>query len=226
MGIFESDSAQRCIEALARIKDGEHDGLVADQAHAFVDFAGVAAPDLRLDLARVTKKLPAIAQSKKALEIDVPSIHHVEGSRFANQPVEQIDFVVLAVADMDKRRDIASQVLKRVQLDSCFGGTERGPRKQRQAQIDGSGIESINGVFQVDSKRLVGIEPSRHRDQTLCEIAVDPPVASCVGVGQGVARHGAAKAQVIELKRLARRQASISRSLSRKVSCANAIDRY
>jgi hypothetical protein len=153
-------------------------------------------------------------------------IHHVEGSRFDNQLVEQIDFVVLAVADMDKRRDIASQIQKRVQLDSSFGGTERCPRKHRQAQIDGSGIESVNGVFQVDSKRLLGIEPSRHCDQTLCEIAVDSPVARCVGIGQSVARYRAAKPQVIELGGLRVQTGfDIAQALA-KGHCVNAIDRY
>ena len=105
----------------------------------------------------------------------------------------------LAIADMNERRDIASQVQQCVQLDRRLGRTERCPREYRQAQIDGGGIQSVNGVFQIDSKRLVGIKPSRHRDQTLCEVAVDAPVASCVGVGQGVARHDAADTQVIEL---------------------------
>jgi hypothetical protein len=81
LGIFEPDSAQWRIEALARKKGREHDAF-ADQARAFVDFAGVAALDFEIGLVRVTKKTACIAQSKKALEIDVAAIHHVEGSRF------------------------------------------------------------------------------------------------------------------------------------------------
>ena len=61
------------------------------------------------------------------------------------------------------------------------------------------GIESVNGVFQVHSKRFVGTDvfaPSRSdavrnrsRSASACR----------VGIGQGVARHRTAKAQVIEL---------------------------
>ena len=66
LGIFELDSSQRRIETLARIKDGEHDGLVADQARAFVDFAGVAALDFEIGLGASDKETAGIAQSKKA----------------------------------------------------------------------------------------------------------------------------------------------------------------
>jgi hypothetical protein len=63
--IFELDSSQRRIEALARVKDGEHDGLVADQARAFVDFVGVAALDFEIGLGASDKETACIAQSKK-----------------------------------------------------------------------------------------------------------------------------------------------------------------
>jgi hypothetical protein len=197
--IFELHSSQRRIEPFARIEDGEHDGLVADQAGAFVDFAGVAALNFEIGLGTRDEETAGTAQSKKALEIDIAAIHHVEGARFGNQLVEQVDVVPFAVADMNEGRDIAPQVQERMQLDSRFGRTKRCPRKHRQTQIDGGGVESVNRVFQIDSKGLVGIQPSCHRDQPLGKVAVDAPVASCVGVGKSVARHGAADAQVVEL---------------------------
>ena len=43
LGIFEPDPSERLIETLARIEDGEHDGLIADQAFGSVHFVGVAA---------------------------------------------------------------------------------------------------------------------------------------------------------------------------------------
>jgi hypothetical protein len=51
LGIFEFDPAQWRIEALARVKDGEHDGLVADQSRAFVDFVRVAGLNFEIGLA-------------------------------------------------------------------------------------------------------------------------------------------------------------------------------
>src|SRR3974390_2148480 len=62
LGIFELDPAQWCVEALARVKDGEHYGLVADQARGFVDFAGVAALDFEIGLGAGNKETASLAQ--------------------------------------------------------------------------------------------------------------------------------------------------------------------
>ena len=54
--IFEFDSSQWRIEALARVKDGEHHRLVADQACVFVDLAGIAALDFEIGLGASDKR--------------------------------------------------------------------------------------------------------------------------------------------------------------------------
>jgi len=176
--------------------------LVADQPRRFVDFVGVAALDFEIGLGTSDKEAACLAQSPQTLEIDIAAIHHVESPGLGDQLVEHVDFVPLAIADTNERRDIASQVQQRVQLDSGLGRTERRPRKNRKAQIDGGGVQSVNGVFQLDSKRFVDVEPSCHSDQTLSEVAVDAPIPSRVGVGQGIARYSRAKTQVIALGRL------------------------
>ena len=113
--------------------------------------------------------------------------------------VDHVDLVPLAIADTNEGRDIASEIEQRVQFDSRLGRTERRPREHRKTQIDGGGIESVDGLFELDSKRFVGVKPPCHRNQTVGEVAVDAPVPSCIGIGQSVARHGRANTQVIEL---------------------------
>src|SRR5258705_6337343 len=56
--IFDPDPSQGCLEALARIKAGERDSLIADQPCLSTarEYRRLA---LRLVLARMTKKLPA-----------------------------------------------------------------------------------------------------------------------------------------------------------------------
>jgi hypothetical protein len=152
LGILEFDSPQWRIETLPRIKDGEHHGLVADQAGGFVDFVGVAALDLEIGLGASNKETACLAQSSQTLEVDVAAVHDVEGSWLGDQLVEHVDLVPFAIADTNERRDIASQVQQRVQLDRRLGRTERRPRKHRQAQIDGGRIESIDGIFQATPK--------------------------------------------------------------------------
>ncbi len=54
---------------------------------------------------------------------------------------------------------------------------ERRPRKQRQAEVDGGGIERVDGVGEIDAKSVVGVQAPGDGDQGLGEVGVDSPVA-------------------------------------------------
>ena len=58
----------------------------------------------------------------------------------------------LAIADVNKTRDIASQIEQGMQLDSGFGCSKRRPGENRQTQSDGGRVERINCVVQIDAK--------------------------------------------------------------------------
>jgi len=45
-----------------------------------------------------------------------------------------------------------------VKFDVRLGLTEVGPREKCQRQIDGGGVERIDGVFQIQSEVFAGIE--------------------------------------------------------------------
>ena len=77
-------------------------------------------------------------------EIEIAPIHQIEGSRFQEEMVEDIDIVDLAVGNKDNGRNTSMQIQKRVQFDSAFVFAELGPWKERQAEIDGGGIQGIN----------------------------------------------------------------------------------
>ena len=51
-----------------------------------------------------------------------------------------MDVVQLAIADVQERMNVAAQVQRHAQFDGRLGSPKRGPRKHRQAQIDGAGI--------------------------------------------------------------------------------------
>ncbi len=134
--------------------------MIADQTGGFVDLVRVTALNLEIGFGADHKETANFVQSPQTLEVDVPTVHDVESTRFGNQFVEDVDLVPLAIADPNKRRDIASQIEQGVQLDRCFGRTKRCPGEYRQTQIDGGGIQSIDGLGEFDSKRFVDIEPS------------------------------------------------------------------
>ena len=60
------------------------------------------------------KEAARLVQSMQPFEVDIASVHDVEGAGLGYQQVEHIDVVQLAVADVQKRRDVAAQVQKRV----------------------------------------------------------------------------------------------------------------
>ena len=105
----------------------------------------------------------------------------------------------LAAGDADKRGNVAVQVQQRVHLDGGLAPAKLRPRKQRQAQIDGGRIQSIQALLQIDANRIVGIQRSGDADQHLREIGEDAPVVRFVGIGQRRARHLAAESHVIQL---------------------------
>jgi len=72
--------------------------------------------------------------------------------------------VHLAIGDVDERRNIAAQVQQRMQLDRRLVPPESGPRKQRQAQIDGRRIQRIQALVQLDAYGLAGIQPGAPKD--------------------------------------------------------------
>jgi len=187
-GVVESDAAQWRIEVLVGVGTREHDGLVADQSGVAIDLMRIAALEPEIGPGSGHKEAACLVKPEEATEVDVATIHDVEGSGFGQQQVQNIHVVKFAVADVQERGDIAAQVQKRVQFDCCLGRTVGCPGKQRQAQVDGTGVQGIDGLFQIDAKRLVRIQTPSHANQSLRKVGIDTPVAHFVGIGQRAAR--------------------------------------
>ena len=114
--------------------------------------------------------------------------------------IQHVDLVGLAVRDMNESRDIAAQVQQGMQLDRCLGGTKRRPWKQRQAQVDGRGIQCVDRVVQVDAEAVVAIQLARTPDKQRRQVCPDAPVASLVGIGQRRTPDRRAKAHAVQLR--------------------------
>lgn len=78
------------------------------------------------------------------------------------------------------------------------------PWKHRQAQIDGAGVQRVDGVRQFHIENVGSIELACSSNKPVCEIGVDAPIAGLVGVVQRRASNRLAKSHVIELCRLRR----------------------
>ena len=139
--------------------------------------------------------------------------------------VENIDVVHLAVTDENERVNIAAQIKQRMELHGGLGGSKRRPREHREAEIDGGGIQRIDGLVEFKRQWIVGIEPPRDADEVLGEVGVDAPVAHGVGVRQGVAGNRAAETQMVELEGLRAKTRFDVRAGSRARSVARRQDK-
>ena len=140
-----------------------------------------------------------LVQGVEAGEVQVGPVHDVEGAGLGQEQVHDLDVVELAIGDVDESRNTAAQVQQGMQLDRRLGLAEVGPREQRQAEIDGGRIQSVDGVVQLQTEVFVPVEAAGRVDETLGEVGVDAPVPNLIGVGQGVARDATTDDHVIEL---------------------------
>src|SRR6267154_862333 len=138
-------------------------------------------------------------QAGLAFKVEEATIHDVEGTGLGQQLVEDVDLMHLAITDVDEGGNVAAQIQQRVQLDGRFGQAERRPRKYRQTEIDGCGVERVDCLPQFDTEGFPHIQTPGDSDQALGEIGVDTPVAHGVGMGQRVASHRRTNSEVIEL---------------------------
>jgi len=99
---------------------------------------------------------------------------------------------------MHKTRDIPTQIEQRVQLDGALVAAELRPRKQRQAQVDGRGVEGVGRLLQGHAKVVVEIERPSPSDEHGGQVGIDVPIAHLVGLGQRVARDRGAEAGVVQ----------------------------
>jgi hypothetical protein len=142
---------------------------------------------------KIRKKKPNLRVQKEK-----PNLRVQTKSKKINE-IQRIDLVRLAVHDVDEGGNIAAQVQQRMQAHRRLGAAKRCPRKHRQTQIDGRGIEGIDRGIQFDGQRFAGVQRASDVDEMLRQIGINLPRARHVRVGQRVARNrGAAKAHVVQ----------------------------
>ena len=65
--------------------------------------------------------------------------------------------------------------------------SESGPRKERQAEINGGGVQRVSRRLEFKAKGFIGVERGGLLDEHLGEIGKDAPVPLFVGHRQRVA---------------------------------------
>lgn len=158
--------------------------LIANQAGGFVDGMGVEPSKQPVGAGADDEECAGEIEGEQPGEVDIAAVHNVEGAGFRDQHIKRLIIGAFTVCNVDKAGDLAAQVEQGVQFDSRLGGLEFGPREHRQAQIDGGGIESVNGLLEFDAEVITRIQAARDDDERLGEVGVDAPIARLIGVGE------------------------------------------
>jgi hypothetical protein len=102
----------------------EGDGLVADDPGGAIGRRRVEPTGVEIRLGARHEEGAGLVQDVEPLKIEIPTVHHVNGTGFGDQQVENIDVVQLPVGDVNEARDRTAQIEQRVHLHGGLGGTE------------------------------------------------------------------------------------------------------
>jgi hypothetical protein len=176
----------------------QDDRLVATQSRDLVHRTRHATTEVEVGFRSGHEVRQPGTQAMKSAKIEIASIHHIEGTRFDRQDVEDVDVVGLAIGNQHKTRDIPMQVDERVKFDSSLVASKWSPRKKREAEVDGRGIQRVGGLLELNPKTIGEIQSPRSGDQDMSEVLVDPPVAQFVGIGEGTPSNDTAKPRMVK----------------------------
>src|ERR1035438_18047 len=132
-------------------------------------------------------------------EIEIAAVHDDDRACRPVNQVEHIDVVHVAGGDMDENRNAPAQIDDGMGFDRRLGCAEVRPRKQRQTQVDGRGVQRIERFLETQANVVALIQLDRYCNQPMTKCLEQSPVASLVGIGKGGAGYLAAKPDVVEL---------------------------
>lgn len=185
LDILESNAPQVLGVMLRGVKPVEQYRLIANNAAHSIGLCRIDSLNTHIGFGARHEESACLIQSVKTREIQVAAIHDIERSSLDWHEVQHVDFVYLAVAEVDKRRYCAAQVQKRVQLDCAPGFAKRSPIEQTQIQTDRYGVQRVGCVLQIESDQVrVALELARATNQQSSDVRPNAPIARLVGIGK------------------------------------------
>jgi len=180
------------------VQAGEHHGLVETQAGGFVHGAGVTPGAAEVVFGAGDEESATLVDAMPAGEVEIAAIHEVERAGVPDELVEDIDVMHTARGDNDDGGKVALEREQGVEFDGGLVLSKRGPRKEREAEVNGGGVQRIGGGLEFKLEWLIGVKRGGLPDEDLGEIGKDAPVAIFIGIGQRAAGGGLADAGVVE----------------------------
>ena len=77
------------------------------------------------------------------------------------------------LGNVDETRDAPTKINRGVEFDGAFTTTKFRPREEFQTEVDGGGVEGVNGFAEGGRERFVRVERSGPTDQDVGEVGED-----------------------------------------------------
>jgi hypothetical protein len=106
----EADALEVYGVVLARVMPVQRDRLIGDHARRTIGDRRIYPMSVEIGFGAGNEKSTCLVQPKQSGEIDVPTVHDINGASFRHQHIERMHIVHLAVGNMDKARDVATQI--------------------------------------------------------------------------------------------------------------------
>src|SRR5215831_410753 len=157
VGVVVANATQGLGVVLGRIKALQTNDLIATESCVFVDHLRADTLKVEILAGANDEERQSLFEGVQALEIQVSSIHQVEGTGLYHQLVEDVNLVDFRGRNTDEGRYVAVQIEQSVHLDRSVFVAVTSPGKQRKTQIDGGAVQSVDGLFQIDSETFLGV---------------------------------------------------------------------
>ncbi len=140
------------------VKPGEHHGLVETQAGGFIHGAGVTAGAAEVLFGAGDEESTALVEAMPAGEVEVAAIHDVERAGVPDELVEDVDVMHTARGDNDDGGKVALEREQGVEFDGSLVPPKRGPRKERETEVNGGGVQRISRRLEFKTERFIGVK--------------------------------------------------------------------
>src|ERR1700682_1935691 len=149
--------AERIGVVLPGGSSGQNNSVVGAKSGREIDVMRVSAAELDSFLGTSDEEGTGTVEHVEALKVDVAAIPHVERTGFRCDGIKDVDVVQFSVGYLNKSGDRATQIEQRVHLDGALLGPKASPGEHRQAEVDGSGVQGVYRVVEIEAERLAGI---------------------------------------------------------------------
>jgi len=102
------DASQLVGIMLCRIEARELNRLVAHRAEGFVHGVRIESRELEIGFCTRDKVREHLCEGVQSFEVHIGSIHHIDGTRFGNDGIEDVHIMHISLRNVEKRRNISA----------------------------------------------------------------------------------------------------------------------